>query len=97
MNAAGISLALCTVHGDTHQSDWGYCLRPVRLELFGNLTTCILLYYTNDYCVIMTVDYMTMAHTMIAPINEHLINFAYSLLLLCIAYCRLCHVCIVLQ
>ena len=23
MNAAGISLALCTVHNETHQSDWG--------------------------------------------------------------------------
>ena len=31
----------------------------------------------------MTVDYMTVAHTMLAPINEQLIfNFVYSLLLL---------------
>ena len=83
MNAAGVSLVLCTVHCDTHQSDWGqHCLRPVRLELFGNLTTCILLYYTNNYCIIMTVDYMTVAHTMLAPINEQLINFVYRLLLL---------------
>ena len=29
----------------------------------------------------MTVDYMTVAHTMLAPINEQLINFVYSLLL----------------
>ena len=40
---------------------------------------------------------MTVAHTMPAPINEQLINFAYSLLLLFIVYCRLCHVYIVLQ
>ena len=26
MNAAGVSLALCTVHSDTHQSDWGLTL-----------------------------------------------------------------------
>ena len=39
----------------------------------------------------MTVDYTTVAHTMLAPINEQLINFVYSLLL------RLCHVYIVLQ
>ena len=45
----------------------------------------------------MTVDYMTVAHTMLAPINEQLVNFAYSLLPLFIAYCRLCHVYIVLQ
>ena len=46
----------------------------------------------------MTVDYMTVAHTMmLAPINEQLINFVYSLLLLFIAYCRLCHAYIVLQ
>ena len=40
---------------------------------------------------------MTVAHTVLAPINEQLINFAYSLLLLFITYCRLCHVYIVLQ
>ena len=40
---------------------------------------------------------MTVAHTMLAPINEQLINLVYSLLLLFIAYCRLCHVYIVLQ
>ena len=57
----------------------------------------VLQYYTNDCCIIMTVDYMTVAHTMLAPINEQLINFVYSLLLLFIAYCRLCHVYIVLQ
>ena len=45
----------------------------------------------------MTVDCMTVALTMLAPINEQLINFVYSLLLLFIAYCRLCHVYIVLQ
>ena len=45
----------------------------------------------------MTVDYMTVAHTMLAPVNEQLINFVYSLLLLFIACCRLCHVYIVLQ
>ena len=37
----------------------------------------------------MTVDYMTVADTMLAQINEQLINFVYSLLLLFIAYCRL--------
>ena len=98
MNAAGVSLALCTVHSETHQSDWGWhCLRPARLELSGNLTTCILPYYTNDYCIIMTVEYMTVAHTMLAPINEQLINFVYSLLLLFIVHCRLFHVYIALQ
>ena len=40
---------------------------------------------------------MTVAYTMLAPINEQLINFVYSLLLLFIAYRRLCHVYIVLQ
>ena len=45
----------------------------------------------------MTVDYMTVAHTMLAPINKQLINFVCSLLLLFMAYCRLCHVYIVLQ
>ena len=34
---------------------------------------------------------------MLAPSNEQLINFVYSSLLLFIAYCRLCHVYIVLQ
>ena len=35
--------------------------------------------------------------TVLAPINEQLINFVYSLLLLFIVYCILCHVYIVLQ
>ena len=39
--------ALCTVHSETHQLErLGLTLGTVRLELFGNLTTCILLYYT---------------------------------------------------
>ena len=40
---------------------------------------------------------MTAAHITLAPINEQLINFVYSLLHLFISYCRLCHVYIVLQ
>ena len=40
----------------------------------------------------MTVEYMTVADTMLAPFNDQLITFVYSLLLLFIAYCRLCHV-----
>ena len=40
----------------------------------------------------MTVDNMTVADTMLAPINEQLVTFVYSLLLLFIAYYRLCHV-----
>ena len=35
---------------------------------------------------------MTVADIMLTPINEQLITFVYSLLLLFIAYCRLCHV-----
>ena len=32
--------------------DWlGLTLGTARLELFGNLTACILLYYANDYCI----------------------------------------------
>ena len=53
------------------------------------LTTTVYLY---------TVDYVTVAHTMLAPINEQLINFVYSLLLLFIvmlqtkfAMCILCY------
>ena len=59
--------------------------------LYYTILYYTILYYTND-SVIMTVDYMTMAHTMLVAINEQLINFVYSLLLLFIAYCRLCHV-----
>ena len=29
----------------------GLTLGTVRLELFGNLTACVLLYYANDYCI----------------------------------------------
>ena len=67
----------------------------VRLELFGNLTAytsipCQWLLYTYD------VDYMTVADTMLAPINEQLITsvciafiFVYSLLqtLSCVLLC----------
>ena len=50
MNAAGISLALCSPQWNPPER-LGLTLWTVRLELFGNLTTCILLYYTNDYCI----------------------------------------------
>ena len=132
---------VCAVHNETHQIErLGLILGTARLELFGNLTACILyytilyytilyytilyytilcyamlcyamlcytilyytiLYYTILYYTIlcrwllynyMTVDYMTVADTRLAPINEQLITFIYSLLLLFITYCRLCHV-----
>ena len=76
--------------GTVHSPLWnppeqlGLTLGTLRLELFGNLPTCILLYYTNDYCIWLYFAWL--ADTRLAPINELLITFVYSLLLLFIAY-----------
>ena len=43
--------------GTVHSPQWnpperlGLTVGTVRLELFGNLTECILPYYANDYCI----------------------------------------------
>ena len=43
--------------GTVHSPQWnpperlGLTVGTVRLELFGNLTECVLLYYANDYCI----------------------------------------------
>ena len=40
----------------------------------------------------MTVDYMTVADTMLDPIDEQLTTLAIACYFCFIAYCRLCHV-----
>ena len=56
----------------------GLTVGTVRLELFGNLTECILLYTMPMTTVYMTIDYMTVADTRLAPINEKTTTFVYS-------------------
>ena len=70
--------------GTVHSPQWnpperlGITLGTVRLELFGNLTTCILLY------LLMTTVYDCRLHdcgwycTMLAPFNEQLITLSIA-------------------